>query len=192
MWKQLTVKLNGVSPILMHNGQLANPLNPVVIEMKKISVKRSKTEADLLELARLEFQGSLYMGDNGPVLPAHVLESAIVNGAKKSREGLKAKSGMFIENSSCLEYDGSRDRKELWADENFRFVAPVVINRARIMRTRPIFNDWSATITVNYDDNQVNEASVIKWLQDTGQQVGLCDWRPKYGRFEVEYTNGKN
>lgn len=160
--------------------------------MKKISGKRSKTEADFEELARLEFQGSLYWSkEYGPCLPGLVLEAAIINGAKKSKDGMKAKAGMFIEENPKLEYDGPRTREELWKDENFRFVAPVVVNRARIMRTRPIFNNWSVKFNVSYDDSQVDESQVLKWLEDAGQQVGLCDWRPRYGRFEVEKLNGK-
>jgi hypothetical protein len=186
MWKQVTVRLTGTSALIMHNGQLADPLNEGVKAMKKISGKRSKTEADFEALARLEYQGSLYMDATGrPVIPSHVLESVIVNGAKKSKDGLKAKAGMFVEKNAVLEYDGPKDRDGLWADPNFRLVAAVVVSRARVMRTRPVFNEWAATVIINYDDTQVNEAQVLEWLKAAGTQVGIGDWRPKYGRFEV-------
>lgn len=187
MWKQLEVKLIGVSPLLMHNGALADPLSPLTKEMKKISGKRKKTDSDLEELARLEFQGGLYMSKNdGPVLPARVLEATIVNGAKKSREGTVAKAAMYVEKDCPLQYNGPRDREGLWADENFRFVAPVTVNRAKIMRTRPYFEEWFVNVVVSYDETQINKERVVQWLHDAGQQVGLCDWRPRYGRFIVE------
>lgn len=191
MWKKVTVRLTGVAPLIMHNGQLADPLNKGVKALKEISGKRSKTDADYEEMARLEFQGSLYMDGSGPVLPGHVIEATIVNGAKKTKEGQKAKAGMFVDKNHPLMYDGPRSREDLWADENFRLVAPVIVNRARIFRTRPIFNDWSVEAVINYDDTQANEAQVVKWLENAGNQVGICDWRPRYGRFEVEVLNGK-
>jgi len=191
MWKTLEVRLTGIAPLIMHNGQLADPLNEGVKAMKRVSGKRSKTEADFEELAKLEFQGSLYMGQNGPVIPSHVLESAIVNGAKKSKDGQKAKAGMFVDKNATLEYDGPKDREGLWNAPEFRLVAPVVVSRARVMRTRPIFNEWAVNVVISFDDNQANEAQVLRWVEDAGSQVGLCDWRPRYGRFQVERVNGK-
>ena len=186
MWKQTTVRLNGVAPLIQHNGLLADPMNSGVQALKKISGKRSKTEADFEEMARLEFQGSLYYGENGPVIPGRVLEACIINGAKKSRDGLVAKAAVFVDSNPDLLYDGPKTREELWADENFRLVVPVVVSRARIMRTRPIFNVWCVEFIVNYDDKQTNVKDVVKWLEAAGVQVGMGDWRPRYGRFEVK------
>ena len=154
--------------------------------MKKISGKRSKTDADFEELARLEFQGSLYFSKTGPVLPGRLIEATITNGAKKTRDGKIAKSAMFVEDNPVLDYKGPKTREGLWADENYRLVVPVVISRARVMRTRPIFNEWKVEVEVNYDDTQANESQVFKWLEAAGTQEGLGDWRPRYGRFEVE------
>jgi hypothetical protein len=54
------------------------------------------------------------------------------------------------------------------------------------MRTRPIFHDWSAIVEVEYEDSVVNEEQVERWVVSGGTQVGLCDWRPKFGRFTAE------
>lgn len=176
----------------MHNGQLADPQNSVVKAMKQISGKRKKTDADFDELARLEFQGGLYMGKTGPILPAHVLEAAIINGAKKSKEGTLAKPAFFVEDSAILEYEGPKDRDNLWENEDFRIVSKVKVGQASIMRTRPIFDKWACEFIVNYDDSLVNQEQVERWIDSCGQQVGFGDWRPRYGRFVVEsVTNGK-
>lgn len=58
--KKFTLTLTGVTPLLVHNARLADPLDPIVRQTKPISGKRSKTEEDHLELARLEFIGGLY------------------------------------------------------------------------------------------------------------------------------------
>jgi copper chaperone CopZ len=53
------------------------------------------------------------------------------------------------------------------------------------MRTRPIFPEWQAVIEITFDDEQVNKADIERAIADTGSKVGLCDYRPKFGRFEV-------
>ena len=51
VYQTLRFKFISVAPLLCHNGQLADPLNDLVRQMKKISGKREKTDADLEELA---------------------------------------------------------------------------------------------------------------------------------------------
>ena len=55
MLSSLTFRCVGIAPLLMHNGSLANPLNPKVKEMKEITSLRKKTDENHLELQRLEF-----------------------------------------------------------------------------------------------------------------------------------------
>jgi hypothetical protein len=54
------------------------------------------------------------------------------------------------------------------------------------MRMRPIFREWSTVLKVNVEDTLVNPARVDEWLIAAGNQVGIGDWRPQYGRFTVE------
>jgi hypothetical protein len=187
-WKTAQFRLTGVSPLIMHNGELANPLNPIVKEQKKISGKRGKTEADLEELARLEFIGGLYYSDNpGVILPAEVLEATINGGARKFKEGMSAKAGLVVMEHAKLEFlDNGLTPQELWEKEQYRFQKMVTVARARILRTRPIFDNWSADIEVTYEDTVCDTSQVYKWLKKAGEIVGLCDWRPRYGRFTVE------
>jgi hypothetical protein len=191
-WKKAQFRLTGVSPLILHNGDLANPLNPIVKEQKKISGKRGKTEADLEELARLEFIGGIYYSNNsGVILPAEVLEAAINGGARKFKEGMSAKAGLVVMEHAKLEFDGDDlTPQELYDDKDnrFKFQKMVTVSRARILRTRPIFNDWSANIEVTYEDTVCDTSQVYKWLKKAGEIVGLCDWRPRYGRFSVEAT----
>jgi hypothetical protein len=179
-------KLVGVCPLIMRNGDLANPLNPIVKQQKLISAKRKKTDADLEELARLEFIGGLYYTDNlGIILPAEVIEATINNGARKFKEDMLAKSGMVIMEHAKLLFDGPQTPEEMWKDGRFTFQKTVVVSRSRILRTRPIFENWSAKVEVSYEDTVCDGSQVYKWLKKAGEIVGLCDWRPRYGRFSV-------
>jgi len=57
------------------------------------------------------------------------------------------------------------------------------LNGKRIMRTRPIFRNWSALAVIEYESSLLNLEQVDRWIQTAGVQVGICDWRPRYGRF---------
>lgn len=145
-----------------------------------------KTDADYEEMARIEFMAGLYMGEDGPVIPANLVDALILNGAKKSKEGVRSKSGCFCLQHAKLEYEGPRTAEELWDDDDFRFSSIVRVGQARVSRMRPIFKEWSAIVCVNVEDTLVNPARVDDWLTAAGSQVGLGDWRPQYGRFTVE------
>ena len=79
-------RLQSSAPLLMHNGQTANPLHPLAKKLKQVSSKRTKTDADYEEMARIEFLAGLYMAEDGPVLPEHVIDAMLIAAAKK-RQG---------------------------------------------------------------------------------------------------------
>lgn len=183
MWKEATFQLKGQAPLIHHNGHLADPMCEFALAIKKISGKRKKTEADYEEMGRLEFRGSLYMGENGPILPADCIEATLVNAAKKNREGQLAKAGMFCDLNADLIYDGPTDPDELWENPSHVFRKLVSVQRAKVVRTRPIFPKWEATIVVSFEDTIVSQRQVEEWVNIGGQQVGLLEWRPRYGRY---------
>ena len=188
-WQTVKYRLTSDCPMLVHNGQTADPLNKWAKAMKAVSSKRKKTDADYEELARLEFMAGLYMGKDGPVIPAANIDSMIINAAKKDREGPLAKSGAFCLSDASLEYDGPRTADELWKIEEFRHVAIVRVQTARVARTRPVFNEWAATVTMQIEDSVVNVAQVDRWFHIAGTQVGQGDWRPQHGRFTAQRLN---
>jgi len=53
------------------------------------------------------------------------------------------------------------------------------------MRCRPNFPPpWKLTFTLEYDD--MNEEDILAVCIDAGKKAGLCEMRPRYGRFAVE------
>lgn len=184
-WVTLQYRLTGDAPLIVHSGQTVDPLNKYSKMLKAISSKRKKTDSDLEEMAKIEFLAGLYLSDEGPILPAVVIDACIIDAAKKNREGVLAKSGFFTVGNAVLEYDGPRTGLELWADERFRLSVPVRIQTARVVRTRPIFPQWATTVTCQFEDSVVNAAQVNEWFRVAGVLCGLCDWRPRFGRFQA-------
>lgn len=144
-------------------------------------------DADFEQMARLEHAHGLYMDSRlGPVMPGENLEAAIYAGAKVSKEGKIAKSGVFVPEAAAIEYDGPRDVAGLWEDERFRIVTGVRVGTSRVMRTRPKFPEWAITMTIDVETSVASVEQVKRWLHAAGTQVGLGDWRPRYGRFTAE------
>ena len=50
----IKLKLTGINRMLMHNGRLANPLNPYSKAKSKLTAKRKKTEEDLIQIMSVE------------------------------------------------------------------------------------------------------------------------------------------
>jgi hypothetical protein len=186
-YTQYEVELTGDS-LIMHNGQTADPLNPFSKAMKEISSKRKKTDTDYEAMANIEYRAGLYLNKkNEVIVPSRVLESVLVEGAKKSKEGKLALSGMFVDTDATFTYDGgTMTVDQLVESEDHRICVAVRVGMAKVMRTRPHFKDWSAKFKVSINSDVANEAQLKRWVEDAGSYVGIGDWRPRHGRYEVK------
>jgi hypothetical protein len=188
----MALKFIGTGPILMHSDRLVNRFDPLAKKFSAISGKRKKTDDDHEQLARIEWEGGLYLDDTvGPFLPGRMIKSALVGAAKKTKDGPKVKSGVLIMTDKApLEYDGPRTIEKLWKDGRFADARSVVVQRSRIMRCRPIFNGWSAAFEVVFDPAVIDRADIVRISETCGALVGIGDYRPEnggdFGRFSVE------
>ena len=186
------IQFQGVSPLLCHNGQTADPRNTYAKAMKAVSGKRKKTDADYDEMARLEWLAGLYRIDGDLVLPDYVIESAMIKGAMKSKRGPQAKCGLFFTEHASLQFDGKPDviddgtLTDMFESGQFTHTIGVKVGMAKVMRTRPVFRNWSITATAQYDPDVLNLREVEEIAMDAGKLVGIGDWRPKHGRFNAE------
>lgn len=183
-----TITITGTAPLLMHNSRLANPIDPAAKALKKVTGKRNKTDDDHLEVARLEYLGSLYFDpDIGPYVPGDNIWRALYDAAKKRKMGPRIKEGLIITSDiNPISYRGPRDLDGLWKDENYRLMASVKVGTSRVMRCRPIFRDWAAQAEGVLDTQQLDPADLTEIAEIAGQLVGLGDWRPRYGRFAAK------
>lgn len=199
MIQKMAFTVTGLAPLLMHNGRLAAKDDPFARAMAEISSKRSKVDADYEEMARLEFLGGLYTMEttDEPCIPGYVFEATLIGkggAARKERQGKEAAANLYVVNDFPLLYDGPRIPDELWTVTEAGGKRPFVhkslvrVQTSRVTRTRPIFHNWSAHILIEFDTEQLDEATVRRWVEVAGAQVGLCDWRPKFGRFTVEWA----
>ena len=182
---KIRISIEGTTPLITHNIRLANPLDPIAKAMKVISAKRKKTEDDYLQLARLEFEGGLYLDpDVGPFVPGENVEKSIIEGARITKQGKQVERGLFVtDNVVPLIYNGPRTPDDLWADENFRHTAAVRVGQQRVMRTRPVFRTWALDVEGELDPGLLAPETLQSILEDAGSMVGIGDYRPRYGRY---------
>ena len=188
--KNIKCELHGISPLIMHSCQCVNPLHPISIEMKKITGIRKKTEEDLKKLSDLEWESGLYWDDRtGLYIPAENIEATIREGAKARKKGKDIVKG-FVCNDLMPHLDIGEEltKEQMKADFRFRDVRAMRVKQARVMRTRPRFNTWNLMFIAAYDENLIDFQTIVDAVEYSGQYVGLCDSRPKYGKFTARLT----
>lgn len=191
MIEHLTLALSGTDdePLIVHNGMLADREYEWTKLLAAVTGKRNKTDEDHEEVARLEWNGSLYFDDaTGPFLPGDNVRRSLLDAARLSKEGKKIERGVLrVSRRNALQYEGPRDRSGMWSDPRFRHRAIVKVGQSKVVRTRPKFVGWSADVTVDYDSAVIDRRDLLRIAQAAGQYIGLCDGRPFFGgRFDVE------
>jgi hypothetical protein len=186
-------QFKGVSNLLMHSARGVDPLDPGVIEHKKLTAIRKKTDETHAMIARSEWEIGLYFDPTeGPIMPTANLRGVIVEGAKFSKLGASVKRGTIVEQESArIDYKGPRSLDEMWKAGSFRDVRAVVVGGARVMRCRPRFcPPWSVEFSLLFDPEVITREQLVSAAEAGGRLVGLGDFRPAnggpFGRFTVE------
>ena len=187
MLDTMRFRIEGTAPLLLHNGQLADPGNQWAKAMKKISSKRNKTDDDYAEMAQTEWLGGLYLDSEGMIaIPADMLLGCVLKGGKQFKLGPKINAGVFeVDEFTRLEYDGPKDPIKLYEAGANADARLVVIQRNRIMRTRPIFRQWALEVGLHVNTDVIDQVDVERSIVRAGEVIGMGDYRPRYGRFEA-------
>lgn len=172
---QVEVTLQGSADMLFHRWNVEE------VEAKSIAAKGSKIKkTDNIE-------SYVYRNEEGDVcIPSEYLRMAVIGAAKYKqdpRSPRKSAMDLYKAGIVCLNPLVSLGVTE-WDYEDKR---RVVIQRAGITRTRPAMKaGWKATFQLMVllpeyiTQNDLNEA-----IQFAGRLIGLGDFRPTYGRFNV-------
>ena len=190
-----SVTISGIRPLILHNGRLSDPMDPAVTRLKGLAKKQDKGDEDQEAVSRAEWEGGLYWDAKlGPYVPVDNLQALVEAGAKKRKLGTVFKSMVGIDfpdgaDGVAIEYKGPRDIEGLWAAggdaRTFVFRKTARVKSSRIIRTRARFHDWRVKFRVEVLQNAVTGEQLKQAIRDAGVLVGLGDWRPRYGRFEV-------
>ena len=187
--------LRGLSPLLCNSAAAMDPGNPLHAEKRELGRKReaSRTPEDAGRLAFIDTYLSMWRtADDLPTFPPGGVRAALEAAARKTKDGPSVREGLIVFGCS-LRWDRNLGAtcREIAASESARLTVPVAQQRARILRTRAIFREWSLIADVGHEPTVVEEDAIIRFAEIAGARIGLGDWRPgksggPYGRFAVE------
>jgi hypothetical protein len=121
-------------------------------------------------------------------IPSENLESSIMNGAKKNKNGKQIQKTLMVfpENIPIIGIEDIPiyDMIQLGC---YKDVRNVKIGQSKTLRCRPRFDKWSLEFEAEYEADIISGEEVEMAIRVAGREVGLGDYRPKYGRFTVDY-----
>lgn len=190
MAKEMMFVLTGKpgSKLLMSNGRMADPLNPYAQRLKTATKGgfSNKTIEQQAEIGVLQWEGALYYDEEiGPYVPAENIEAVLRDGAKVKKLGKAMTQGTaLLQEKVPLSHSGPDDYEAMKKSCLLRATVKQGMNR--IPRVRPAFSDWSLEFSLLVDEQKVEFDQVLAAFKEAGTYLGLGDWRPRYGRFDVE------
>lgn len=180
--------LTGTAPLLMNSGE-ADRESELYRTFSILSKKKGKSLDDEARLRELEWQIRIYLDAKlGPYIPGKNVKEMIRSAATKWKKGEEIKRSLIVvENRIPLIYEGPRSQDGLWK-AGFRYttlVANAGAGAGRVLRTRPMFEDWSLKCEIAYDPEDLDE-DFLHLVMERTQKYGLGDYRPTFGSFAAK------
>ena len=186
--RKMSVWIKGIQPLLMHDCRGVNPTNRITKEIKKLTSLSAKAKTDEISerITRLEWENGLYLGEDGkPMIPSTNIEAAIRDAARENRKGKDIVAGLKVSPDEVpLIYKGPTDKNGLW-EAGFSDVRIARVERSRVPRCRPRFNNWELRFVIEYSEKEIEDEAMKEYLVLAGSKKGLGDYRPKFGRFSL-------
>lgn len=189
---EVLIEAIGTKPLLLHNVDLANPLNPwfrKAAELRGIPSKR-RTEKWHEEMAYTNFMGAFYDIPEiaGIAIPSENLRRSIIGAARISRLGASVTRALSVTTAASeLIFDGPKDPQRLWDSGKFhltRMIRSGVGNATPT--TYPIFKDWAIRVPFDLDESILNARDLRDLAERAGQVEGLGASRKQgYGRYDA-------
>lgn len=181
--KVIEVEIMGRSPgLLMHNAasMLSAPESAGTGKLCAHGNPFNKPCKDCLEAAAYRTEdGELY-------IPSVAMHGALITSSANYKLGRRSSTPVV---SGTLRI--FPDEIRLGVKKYETHVTTVRIQRQRVIRFRPWLKAWKARFFIIYDPAfGLDNASIKNMLTNTGQAVGLLDFRPQhrgtFGRFTIE------
>ena len=192
---QVVISLVGSKPLLLHNVDLANPLNPWARKMADLRGTPSKrrTEKWHEEMAYTNFMGAFYdiPGIDGIGLPAENVRRSFIDAAKAQRLGTQVQRALMVTVPAVnLIYEGPRTPQQLWDSGKFHLTRMIRGSGGASPTTYPIFHEWAVKAPFELDEELLNIRDLTEIVQRAGRIEGLGASRKQgYGRYDGTHRN---
>lgn len=171
------VRIEGITPILI------NRFHEEAQEEASSSFRSARKE----RLSPQEDAASrLYSNDNGSFLPAENIRQSIIEAAKRFKLGRRAATTDVAAAVYLSPFELPLEGE--WHVDSRAVVIPAT--GGRILRHRPMFDDWSVVFKLQIDtDTGIDERLIKEVVSSSGKLVGIGDFRPArkgpYGRYNI-------
>lgn len=152
-----------------------------------------------------EWRGKLYLLDDGTIYQpeAHLIGTLVKGAVTEKIPGRRGKTykdavngGVFVEPAyiphqvTIADFEGAKiitgPAPDGFADRVYIDRRPVRVQRARVMRLRPaLVKGWQLTFKIQALDDDFRADALKAILDRAGREVGIGDYRPRFGRFMV-------
>lgn len=188
------LEIVGETPLIIHNGRTASPLDEYSKKMKLITSKRKKTDEDIEKLLDLQWHASLYWNDKiGLYMPVENLMACLHKACKKHKLGNNVSGFIFAEKLGFpILVEGHDNLEKLESIKEYRFTKAVTIQRSKTLSCRPMFHEWAINFDFYIDETILSEDDVSMILNTMSSRVGLGVWTPSHpkpgnhGKFKIK------
>lgn len=181
MVRKISVEIEGLCPLLHHR---MSDKKQEIDRMKEL-IKILQKDPDNEEAYKEEASIHLYKNKEGEnIIPSVHIESAMIKAGVQERVAGRGKKTYkdHMKAFIVIEPEDIPITPQSY-EEDRRFVR---VQRAKVMRTRPKFpSGWKAQFAILVLDDTIPLKVIENILKFAGAYVGIGDWRPKFGRFEV-------
>ena len=180
-------KIQGKEPGILFN-------NPAMMAAESDKMSKGKKTYDPDEEAEMR----TYKNDEGYLcVPSTQIRASILEASKVFKVGRSSAktilNHLIIEPFDLIELKSDKGKPITDYELDQRRVQ---VQRAGIIRTRPLVPEWTVEFTIIADDEIMNATwgdqaldSLIKIVSDAGKKQGIGDYRPQkggnFGRFEI-------
>lgn len=197
--KRYAIHLRGLSPIIMNCDRLANPLDPQKKKLSELTSIKKKMDEHYLAMSKIEWQARMYFDDDlGLYISSKMIAGCFRASARKEKKGMLMKAVIIdcMPGTPIIQYK-NKTQEELWALINKKgehvhaFIESVNVQRAKTMRTRPIFHNWEIKFELLLNVELLSERELELIIKRAGFDFGMGDCRPElatgiFGRFNLE------
>ncbi|KKM61332.1 hypothetical protein LCGC14_1532820 [marine sediment metagenome] len=174
--KTIKVSIEGTTPILMNQYNVQAELD------RQKGVRTTKNYDPIVEAKK-----SAYYSQDGKtlIIKSEILYASILNASSFHKIGRRSAKSILAGSIRVEPMEISLGTKDYEIDTR-----PVVIQRARVLKSRAKLTKWKASFEIIYNEDLIANPEIVRTvLEEAGQRIGIFDFRPQkggpYGTFKI-------
>lgn len=174
-----TIRVKGTAPLVVNNFSFKARQKMMADMATPKNQKKAKTERPPRDY-EADFQGARHRSKDGwDGISAPAFRCAMIDACRTA--GLvmtKQKMATFIVADGFDVQDGTPLVRIIGGDPEKLESLVRNDNGSADIRIRPMWREWSADVTIEFDEDMITAESVVNLLDRAGRQVGIGEGRP--------------